>query len=90
VKLNYPMLKNIEISGLQISDYRKRTPELMQHCYAQLFELVTSGRITPPPVDVRRLGDWRSAVEDLAERKATSRLVLRPEPMAASPKHSQQ
>jgi NADPH2:quinone reductase len=90
VKLNYPLLKNIEISGLQISDYRKRTPELMQHCYAQLFELITNGRITPPPVDVRHLKDWRSAVEDLAGRKATSRLVLRPEPVTASPEHSQQ
>src|SRR5262249_40642027 len=32
VKANYLLLKNIEVSGLQVSDYRKRTPDLMARC----------------------------------------------------------
>src|SRR5690606_8845637 len=39
LKVNYLMLKNIEVSGVQVSDYRKRTPELMRNCFNELFQL---------------------------------------------------
>ncbi|MCW2851884.1 MAG: hypothetical protein JWM84_1548 [Nocardioides sp.] len=78
LKVNYPLLKNIEVSGLQISDYRKRTPELMRRCYEELFELMVTGRVVPPQAEVRPMAAWRSAVEDLSARTTTRRLLLRP------------
>ncbi len=40
IKANYLLVKNIEVSGLQISDYRKRTPDLMAECMHEIFALV--------------------------------------------------
>ncbi len=48
LKANYLLVKNIEISGLQISDYRKRRPDLVAQCFQELFALFTAGRIKPP------------------------------------------
>ena len=78
LQMNYPMLKNIEISGLQISDYRKRAPELVARCFAEVFGLCTSGRVAPPPCEVFALDDWRKAYEKLAARESSRRLLLRP------------
>ncbi|MCW2738780.1 NADPH:quinone oxidoreductase family protein [Nocardioides sp.] len=80
LKMNYVMLKNIEVSGVQISDYRKRTPDLMRRCYAQIFEFTVAGAIAPPTYDARPLSEWRSAVEDLSNRATTARLLLQPPP----------
>jgi NADPH2:quinone reductase len=78
LKVNYPLLKNIEVSGLQISDYRKRMPELVAQCYREVFAFHTEGRIPPPPSTSVPLADWRTAVEKLGSRAATERLLLRP------------
>jgi NADPH2:quinone reductase len=39
LKANYLLLKNIEVSGLQVSDYRKRRPAQVPACYAEIFAL---------------------------------------------------
>ena len=39
IKANYLLLKNIEVSGLQVSDYRKRRPDLMAQCIQEIFEM---------------------------------------------------
>jgi NADPH2:quinone reductase len=78
LKVNYPLLKNIEVSGLQISDYRKRMPELVAQCYREVFAFHAEGRITPPLSTVLPLADWRTAVEKLGSRAASERLLLRP------------
>lgn len=78
LKANYPLLKNIEVSGLQISDYRKRMPELVAQCYREVFAFHAEGRIAPPSSTTVPLSDWRTAVEKLASRAAPQRLLLRP------------
>eukprot|EP01037_Dinobryon_pediforme_P002167 gene2167-2204_t len=50
VKANYLLVKNIEVSGLQISDYRKRRPALMAECFAEIFAFHEQGRLHPPGV----------------------------------------
>lgn len=47
IKANYLLLKNITVSGLQISDYRDRAPDQVAAARAALFELYTAGRIAP-------------------------------------------
>jgi NADPH2:quinone reductase len=66
------------VSGLQISDYRKRMPELVAQCYREVFAFHAEGRITPPLSTVLSLADWRTAVEKLGSRAASERLLLRP------------
>ena len=47
VKANYLLVKNIEVSGLQVSDYRKRTPDLMAQCIREIFALFEAGKLSP-------------------------------------------
>jgi hypothetical protein len=47
IKTNYLLLKNIEISGLQISDYRRRRPAQVAACFAEVFSLYEQGKVKP-------------------------------------------
>lgn len=47
VKVNYLLLKNITVSGLQWSDYRERRPEWVRRVQTELFGLYASGAIRP-------------------------------------------
>src|SRR5215471_10671010 len=49
VQTNYLLVKNIEVSGLQISDYRKRMPGQMAACLAEIFALFEFGKLKPAP-----------------------------------------
>ena len=76
VKANYLLLKNIEVSGLQVSDYRKRTPELMQECFTEIFTLYEAGQIKPAPITRFSLEDYQSALVQVRDRAACGRLIL--------------
>lgn len=78
LKSNYVLLKNIEVSGLQISDYRKHRPELVSDGFAEIFALIERGQISPPPYRTMPLDDWALALEEIRERRADRRLVLEP------------
>lgn len=78
VKVNYLLLKNIEVSGVQVSDYRKRLPETMSACFSDIFDLWSKGRIEPPPVSVYSLAEYDRALGDLLARKVPGRAILRP------------
>ena len=79
VKTNYLLVKNIEVSGLQISDYRKRMPEIMAVCLEEVFSLYEDGRLRPPPVTTYRLADFSMALYDLSDRRSGTRIVLVPD-----------
>src|SRR5690606_8448372 len=79
VKVNYLMLKNIEVSGLQVSDYRKRMPERMRECFEEIFELFRKGLIKPPPTVVRPLEAFSEALRQVQERSIKERIVLAPQ-----------
>ena len=78
LKANYLLLKNIEVSGLQISDYRKRLPELVAEGFREVFAFHAGGRVTPPESTAMPLSRWRTAVEQLDARTPTKRLLLHP------------
>jgi NADPH:quinone reductase len=80
LKANYLLLKNIEVSGLQISDYRKRMPELMAACLAEVFALYQDGRLRPAAATTYRLDDFSNALHDLDDRRTRGRIVLVPGP----------
>ncbi len=77
LKTNYLLLKNIEVSGLQVSDYRKRRPARMAECYAEIFDFYDRGlappdRVVPFPLD--RAG---AALAALRDRRLDGRAILR-------------
>ena len=78
VKANYLLVKNIEVSGLQISDYRKRKPEMVAACYREVFGFFEAGKIRAPRVTSLPLAEARTALRLVEERKASGRIVLLP------------
>jgi NADPH2:quinone reductase len=78
VKVNYLMVKNIEVSGLQVSDYRKRMPARMRECFEQIFALYEQGAVRPPSVSVRPLDGFAQALAEIRDRKSKERIVLVP------------
>jgi NADPH2:quinone reductase len=78
VKANYLLVKNIEVSGLQVSDYRKRKPQRMAECFQEIFALYERGAIKAPPAITEPLDNFAKAMNDLAARRASARIVLCP------------
>jgi NADPH2:quinone reductase len=76
LKVNYLMVKNIEVSGLQISDYRKRQPEKLVRCFSELFSLYESGALRPPAPVIYKLADVAVALAAVRDRSANGRVVL--------------
>jgi len=76
VKVNYLLLKNIEVSGLQISDYRKRRPDMMADCYAELFEWFATGRLVSMDVETYPLERAVEAMAAVRDRRASGRVLL--------------
>jgi NADPH2:quinone reductase len=77
VRANYLLVKNIEVSGLQISDYRKRMPGQMVVCFEELFSLYAAGKIKPEPVTVYPIETFARALGEIRDRTARGRIVLR-------------
>jgi NADPH2:quinone reductase len=77
VKANYLLLKNIEVSGLQVSDYRERRPTKMAACFAEIFELYVQGRVKPAPAELFPLDRAGEALAAVRDRRVASRAVLR-------------
>ena len=76
IRTNYLLLKNIEISGLQISDYRKRRPAQVAACFAEVFSLYQQGKVKPAaatPFPLARAGEALAALRD---RRVAGRAVL--------------
>lgn len=78
LKVNYLMLKNIEVSGLQISDYRYRRPDDLKACYAELFSLYDRRLIKPAPASLFPLDRAGEALAAVRDRRIEGRAVLCP------------
>ncbi len=76
LKANYLLVKNIDVGGLQISDYRRRRPDLTAKCFEQIFSLYTAGKISALPTETRPIEDFRQALQDVQDRKIRGRIVL--------------
>jgi NADPH2:quinone reductase len=76
VKVNYLLVKNIEVSGLQVSDYRKRKPGRMRECFEEIFALYEKGLVKPPAISVRPLEGFAEALGQIRDRTAKERIVL--------------
>lgn len=80
VKVNYLLVKNIEVSGLQVSDYRKRTPDLMAQCLQEIFAMYEAGKLKPAATVTYPLDAFAKALQDIVDRRVSGRIVLLPNP----------
>jgi NADPH2:quinone reductase len=76
VAANYLLVKNIEVSGLQVSDYRRRQPERMAAAFAEMFAMAEAGKIRPLPTTTVPFEAFRDAFRAIEERTARGRVVL--------------
>lgn len=76
LKTNYLLVKNIDVGGLQISDYRRRRPDLTAKCFGEIFSLYEQGKIGPLPTTVMPIEDYAKALRSIEDRSARGRLVL--------------
>jgi NADPH2:quinone reductase len=76
IKANYLLVKNIEVSGLQVSDYRKKTPDHMAACFSELFAYYEAGKLKPPVMATYPLAQWCEGLQQVRDRKARGRIVL--------------
>ena len=77
LRTNYLLLKNIEVSGLQITDYRKRRPAELKTAYAEIFGYYELGLVRPAPVVSFPLERAGEALAALRDRRIDGRAVLR-------------
>ena len=76
IQTNYLLVKNIEVSGLQWSDYRDRTPEWVARVQQELFDLHVAGKIDPYVSRTFPLEGFKDALTLLRDGKAQGKLVL--------------
>ena len=76
LKMNYVLVKNIEVSGMQISDYRKRKPADMQAAFADIYRLHAEGKLKPLPTKAYPIERFAEALGDIKDRKVRGRIVL--------------
>ena len=76
VKTNYLLVKNIDVGGLQIADYRRRRPDLTAACFEEIFALYEAGAIRPLPTAVMKLENYVEALAAIRDRTARGRIVL--------------
>jgi NADPH:quinone reductase len=77
LRTNYLLLRNIEISGLQISDYRKRRPAQVAAAFDEIFALFQQGTIRPAAATEFPLERAGEALAALRDRRIDGRAVLR-------------
>ena len=77
LRTNYLLVKNIEVSGLQITDYRKRRPGELHTAYSEIFGYYALGLVKPAPVVPFALDDAGTALAAIRDRRIDGRAVLR-------------
>jgi NADPH2:quinone reductase len=76
VKVNYLLVKNIGVSGLQWSDYRDRQPEKVDGVQQDIFRLYDKGAIKPQIAATLPLHRAGEALAHLASGQVSGKYVL--------------
>jgi NADPH:quinone reductase len=80
LKTNYLLVKNIEVSGLQISDYRRKAPEQVAECYAEIFALYEAAKLHAAATHSFPLERFAEALDQLVARQLDGRAILQVKP----------
>lgn len=75
VRVNYLLLKNISLSGLQWSDYRDREAEKIKKVQANIFELYKQKRLHPHIEHIVSFNEIRDVFKGMQEGTHTGKTV---------------
>ena len=78
IKANYLLLKNIEVSGLQVSDYKSKRPEEVSRCFSELFTLYQARKLVPYVMARYPLEGCAEALRQVQDRTVRRKIVLTP------------
>jgi NADPH:quinone reductase len=76
VKVNYLLLKNISVCGLQWSDYRDRCPERVKEVQSDIFRLWQAGAIKPHLMKELPFGELPAALDMIEQGKVRGKAVV--------------
>ncbi len=76
IPLNLPLLKGASIVGVWWGTFTQRQRDVNRENGSALFDLVTSGRLTPRVTSVFTLEDHQRGFDLLASRSATGKIVM--------------
>ncbi|MBM3344722.1 MAG: NADPH:quinone oxidoreductase family protein [Betaproteobacteria bacterium] len=76
VKAGYLLVKNISLIGLQSSDYRERTPDVVRRAYEHLFALYERGKLKPRVMAAYPFKDYLKALHMVQDRKVLGKVVV--------------
>ena len=76
IKANYLLVKNIAVTGLQWSDYRDRTPELVTRAQNEIFQLASTGQLKPIISRRLPLAQFAEGLAALRDGKAQGKIIL--------------
>lgn len=76
IKANYLLVKNIEVSGLQWSDYRDRDPHWVRRVQDEIFALQVAGKIDPLVSRTFPLERFQEPLAMLRDGAAQGKLIL--------------
>jgi NADPH2:quinone reductase len=77
VPLNLPLLKSISIVGVFWGGWARRDPAASAANFAELFQMIDEGALTPRVTEVLPLEHYLEAFRLLTERRARGKIVLR-------------
>jgi NADPH:quinone reductase len=78
VKVNRLLLRNTEVVGAAWGEWAMGDPDFMREQWAELTDDIAAGRLAPPVSAVYPLAEASAAVGELAERRVTGKVVVRP------------
>jgi NADPH:quinone reductase len=76
VKAGYLLVKNISLIGLQSSDYRERTPDVVRNAYDRLFALYEQGKLKPHVMAAYPMKDYLTALNTVKDRRVLGKVVI--------------
>jgi NADPH2:quinone reductase len=78
VALNLALLKGCSLVGVVADTFTYREPEAGRRNYAELIEMISSGRLKPAVSKVMPLADAVAALNEVRERRVVGKIVLVP------------
>jgi NADPH2:quinone reductase len=75
-KVNYALLKNIAVTGVNWAEYRDRDPDWVQRVQAEIFDMVGEGKLHVPVQAVYPMDKVVEACQILIDRKVQGKIVL--------------
>jgi NADPH:quinone reductase len=76
MKVNYTLLKNIAVTGVNWAEYRDRDPAWVQKVQTEIFEMVSAGQLKVPVQAVFPMDRIVEACKVLSDRKVRGKIVI--------------